>query len=122
MGDGLVSQQIYAPKEMPPCPWQPVAFKSAGNVSLASGKIIPTSGTRIIQPFESGVVSAIHVRDGQTVRAGDVLISLDSTITLTLQAYGWFLIFVIFDPHTICISIVIPVLTRSAPSASDRCR
>ena len=36
---------------------------------------------RSIQPFETGVVRAIHVRDGQSVKAGDVLIELDPTMT-----------------------------------------
>jgi len=35
----------------------------------------------VIQPFETGVVRAIHVRDGQSVKAGDLLIELDPTIS-----------------------------------------
>src|SRR6201993_4764402 len=50
-------------------------------VAVAPGKIIPTGRTKTIQPFETGVVRAIHVRDGQSVRAGDVLIDLDPTIS-----------------------------------------
>jgi hemolysin D len=50
-------------------------------VASAPGKIIPTGRTKVIQPFETGVVRAIHVRDGQSVKAGDVLIDLDPTIT-----------------------------------------
>jgi hemolysin D len=50
-------------------------------VAVAPGKIIPSGRTKIIQPFETGVVRAIHVRDGQSVKAGDVLIELDPTIT-----------------------------------------
>ena len=57
------------------------SFGTVDIVATASGKIIPTGGTKIIQPFESGVVSAIHVRDGQKVKAGDVLIELDPTMT-----------------------------------------
>jgi hemolysin D len=34
----------------------------------------------VIQPLETGVVRAIHVEDGQEVKAGDVLIELDPTI------------------------------------------
>jgi hemolysin D len=49
-------------------------------VATATGKIIPTGHTKVIQPFETGVVRAIHVTDGQAVRAGDVLIELDPTI------------------------------------------
>src|SRR4030081_4125881 len=50
-------------------------------VAVAPGKIIPSGRTKTIQPFETGVVRAIHVRDGQTVRAGDVLVELDPTMT-----------------------------------------
>jgi hemolysin D len=49
-------------------------------VATASGKVIPSGRTKIVQPFETGVVRAIHVRDGQTVKAGDVLIELDPTM------------------------------------------
>jgi hemolysin D len=50
-------------------------------VAVAPGKIIPSGRTKVIQPFETGVVRAIHVRDGQSVSAGDVLIELDPTIS-----------------------------------------
>jgi hemolysin D len=50
-------------------------------VAVAPGKIIPSGRTKIIQPFETGVVRAIRVRDGQSVKAGDVLIELDPTMT-----------------------------------------
>ena len=46
-------------------------------VATAPGKIIPSGRTKIIQPFETGVVSAIHVKDGQSVKTGEVLIELD---------------------------------------------
>uniref|UniRef100_A0A9E7ZYE6 Membrane fusion protein (MFP) family protein n=1 Tax=Bosea sp. NBC_00436 TaxID=2969620 RepID=A0A9E7ZYE6_9HYPH len=48
-------------------------------VAVAPGKIIPSDRTKMIQPFETGVVRAIRVRDGQNVKAGDVLIDLDTT-------------------------------------------
>jgi hemolysin D len=57
------------------------SFGTVDIVATAPGKIIPTGRTKTIQPFETGVVSAIHVRDGQTVKAGDVLIELDPTMT-----------------------------------------
>jgi hemolysin D len=50
-------------------------------VASATGKIVPSGRVKLIQPFETGVVRAIHVRDGQSVKAGDVLIELDPTIT-----------------------------------------
>ena len=49
-------------------------------VATATGKIVPTGRSKVIQPFETGVVRAIRVADGQTVNAGDVLIELDPTI------------------------------------------
>src|SRR6478735_3888740 len=33
-------------------------------VASASGKVIPSGRTKVIQPFETGVIRAIHVRDG----------------------------------------------------------
>ncbi len=50
-------------------------------VASAQGKIVSNSRTKIIQPFETGVIRAIHVRDGQRVMAGDALIELDPTIS-----------------------------------------
>ena len=49
-------------------------------IASAPGKIIPSGRTKVIQPFETGVIRAIRVRDGQNVKAGDVLIELDPTI------------------------------------------
>src|SRR5437588_12713012 len=50
-------------------------------VATASGKIVPGGRTKLIQPFETGVVRAIHVHDGQRVKAGEVLIELDPTMS-----------------------------------------
>jgi Biotin-lipoyl like len=50
-------------------------------VAVAPGKIVPSGRTKFIQPFETGVVRAIHVQDGQSVRAGEVLIELDPTMS-----------------------------------------
>jgi hemolysin D len=50
-------------------------------VAIAPGRIIPNGSTKTIQPFDTGVVRAIHVHEGQSVKAGDVLIELDPTMT-----------------------------------------
>ncbi len=50
-------------------------------VAIAPGKIIPTGRTKVVQPFETGVVRAIHVKDGQSIKTGDVLVELDPTIS-----------------------------------------
>jgi hemolysin D len=57
------------------------SFGSVDIVATATGKIVPGGRTKLIQPFETGVVRAVHVRDGQAVKAGDVLIELDPTMT-----------------------------------------
>jgi len=57
------------------------SFGTVDIVATASGKIVPSGRTKVIQPFETGVVRVIHVRDGQKVKAGEGLIELDSTMT-----------------------------------------
>jgi len=49
-------------------------------VASATGKIVPSGRTKVIQPLETGVVRSIRVDDGQTVKADDVLIELDPTV------------------------------------------
>jgi hemolysin D len=61
-----------------------VAWSIFGHVDIiatASGKIVPTGRTKTIQPLETGIVSAIHVQDGDSVTAGQVLIELNRTVT-----------------------------------------
>jgi hemolysin D len=48
-------------------------------VATAQGKIIPSGHSKVIQPYETGVITAIHVQDGQLVKRGEVLIELDPT-------------------------------------------
>lgn len=50
-------------------------------VAVARGKVIPAAHSKVVQPLEAGTVQAIHVRDGQHVRRGDVLIEMDATLT-----------------------------------------
>lgn len=50
-------------------------------VVSAQGRIVPAGKSKVVQPPEAGVVRAIHVRDGQAVKAGDVLVELDLTAT-----------------------------------------
>lgn len=49
-------------------------------VAVAPGKIVPNDRTKVIQPIETATVKAIHVTDGQAVKAGDVLVELDATL------------------------------------------
>lgn len=50
-------------------------------VATAQGRIIPDGRIKVVQAAEQGVVRAIHVRDGQAVRAGDALVELDPTVS-----------------------------------------
>ena len=55
------------------------SFGTVDIVATAPGKIIPSGRTKTIQPFESGVVSAIRVRDGQERRQSRGGIGSNST-------------------------------------------
>lgn len=48
-------------------------------VATAQGKIVPNHRTKVIQPLEAAAVKAIHVTDGQVVKAGDLLLEMDAT-------------------------------------------
>jgi hemolysin D len=50
-------------------------------VAVADGKVIPSGKTKVVQPLEIGVVKTIAVEEGQHVKAGDLLVELDSTAT-----------------------------------------
>ena len=50
-------------------------------VAVAEGKLVPQSYVKIVQPSESGIVKEILVREGDSVRAGQVLMRMDTLIT-----------------------------------------
>ena len=54
-------------------------FGHIDTVAVAQGRIVPGGQVKLIQPLDVGVVRAIHVREGQRVRAGDALVDLDPT-------------------------------------------
>lgn len=49
-------------------------------VAVATGKTLPVANVKVVQPMEIGVVRTIHVRNGQRVRKGQLLIELDNTM------------------------------------------
>ncbi len=53
-------------------------FGDVDIVSVARGRIISSGHTKLIQPLEIGIVHTIHVTEGQTVKAGDTLVTLKS--------------------------------------------
>lgn len=48
-------------------------------VAVAPGRIVISQRTKLIQPLETSVVRAIHVKDGDRVREGQLLVELDAT-------------------------------------------
>ena len=60
-----------------------IAWASWGKIDIvasAQGKIVPSGSVKVIQPFETGVIRSIDVKDGQRVKVGDTLIELDPTM------------------------------------------
>lgn len=54
-----------------------IAWSCIGKISVvatAPGKFIPDGRVKQIQPLESSIVKAIHFKEGQHVRAGDLLL------------------------------------------------
>ena len=49
-------------------------------VASAPGKIVKSGESKTVQSAGSGVVAAIHVRDGDHVKRGQVLVDLDTTL------------------------------------------
>jgi hemolysin D len=61
-----------------------VTWASVGEISVvatAPGKFIPDGRVKEVQPLESSIVKAIHVKEGQFVHQGDLLLELDPTLT-----------------------------------------
>lgn len=48
-------------------------------VVSSQGQVMTPGRSKVVQPLEAGVVKRIHVRDGQAVKVGDVLVELDPT-------------------------------------------
>jgi hemolysin D len=56
-------------------------FGHVSIVSTAPGKFIPDGRVKQLQPLEASIVKAIHVKEGQHVQQGEVLVELDPTIS-----------------------------------------
>jgi membrane fusion protein, adhesin transport system len=48
-------------------------------VVRGSGRVIPDSLTQVVQSLEPGIIGELHVREGQRVRAGELLLKLLDT-------------------------------------------
>ena len=58
------------------------AVKIKGAV-IATGRIVVETNIKRVQHQEGGIVREIHVREGQTVNAGDLLVRIDDTLPRT---------------------------------------
>jgi HlyD family secretion protein len=55
------------------------ATAPVASASIASGTVGVSSRRQVIQHLEGGIIAEIRVRDGDTVKAGDLMIRLDRT-------------------------------------------
>jgi HlyD family secretion protein len=57
------------------------AFGQLDIVAVAEGKLVPDTYVKIVQPADSGVVKEILVKEGEAVKAGQVLIRMDAALS-----------------------------------------
>ncbi len=43
----------------------------------AQGRAVPSGQTRVVQHLEGGIIAAIHMREGQRVRSGDRIYTIE---------------------------------------------
>jgi adhesin transport system membrane fusion protein len=55
------------------------AFAELDEVTRGEGKVIPSRQIQILQSLDGGIVSEILAREGQVVKAGDLLLKVDPT-------------------------------------------
>ena len=48
-------------------------------VAVAQGKLVPQSFIQVVQPSDSGIVKELLVREGDEVKAGQVLVRMDTS-------------------------------------------
>lgn len=56
-------------------------FGHVDEVAVAPGKLIPVGNVKVVQAEDKGVVKAIHIKDGDKVTQGQLLLELDTTIS-----------------------------------------
>ena len=54
-------------------------FGRLDEVTVGSGKVVPSSREQVVQSLEGGILDEIRVREGDEVRTGQVLARLDKT-------------------------------------------
>ena len=56
-------------------------FVEINGAVIAPGSVVVETNVKRVQHLEGGIVQQIHVREGQAVEAGDLLVRLDDTLT-----------------------------------------
>jgi len=56
-------------------------FSIVDIVATAEGRVIPSARVKRVQPIDAGIVRAVHVKEGDRVKAGQLLVELDPTVT-----------------------------------------
>lgn len=57
-------------------------FGKIDEVAVARGKVIPDGRIKVIQPLEEGVITSIHIKEGEKVKKGQLLLELDASMEL----------------------------------------
>ena len=52
-------------------------------VAVAQGKLVPETFLKVVQPSDSGVIKEILVKEGDEVAAGQVLMRMDTSISMS---------------------------------------
>ena len=60
------------------CAW--TIFLKIDVVVSARGKIIPIGDVKVVQPLETGVITKIHVKEGDYVKKGAILLEIDPSV------------------------------------------
>lgn len=55
------------------------AFGRLDIIASAEGRLVPRNYSRLVQPAEAGIVRDVLIRDGDFVKAGQVLLRMDAT-------------------------------------------
>lgn len=56
------------------------SFTEIDNVTRGEGRVVPSQSVQIVQTAETGILEELHVREGELVAEGAVLMELDRTI------------------------------------------
>ena len=71
---------------------------------VASGSLVVDSNVKKVQHLTGGIVGELRVRDGDRVRAGDIVVRLDETVTraiLGIRARGGIVVVIAHRPSAI---------------------